>query len=229
MGYCSSWGQPCCASLVPWCGEEGWAWTWLAMATHTLFSLNPLLQPRILEVLAPSPAQGQDKAWLQDGEGDELKSWVVPLCHWRARGDIQSTLGMQEEDAVEAGFPRPQHRSQRNLAICCQIFPASLSCLFSRGAFVPWGRATGIPAECLPFIQSRVSWGDAPELGMCCFSRGSRPISMGLGAPHHPLRVCCSREALYSMESKWQSWSTRRDEGRWEHRCRPAWKEGIHH
>lgn len=40
--------------------------------------------------------QALDKAWLQDGEGDELKSWVVPLCHWQTQGDLQSTLGMQE-------------------------------------------------------------------------------------------------------------------------------------
>lgn len=66
------------------------------MAAHTLLSQNPLLQPRVLEVFAPSPAQGQGKAQLQDGKKDEFKSWMVSLCHWRAQGNLQSTLGMQE-------------------------------------------------------------------------------------------------------------------------------------
>lgn len=62
MGYCSARGQPCCATLVSWHGGEGWGWSWVVMAAHTLLSQNPLLQPQVLEVLAPSPAQGQGKA-----------------------------------------------------------------------------------------------------------------------------------------------------------------------
>lgn len=81
VGYCSAWGRPCSATLVLWHREEGWVWSWVAMAAHALLSPNPPLRPRVLEVLAPSPAQGRGKAWLQDGEGDEFKSWIVPLCH----------------------------------------------------------------------------------------------------------------------------------------------------
>lgn len=60
------------------------------MAAHTLLSQNPLLQPEVLGVVAASPAQGQGKALLQDGEGDEFKSWIVSLCHWRAQGNLRA-------------------------------------------------------------------------------------------------------------------------------------------
>ena len=88
---------------------------------------------------AASPAPGS--AWsVQSLAAGGRGGWIqivggpcVPLMAMgRSPGDTEFGKGRKPwEDAVEAGLTHPRHRSERNLAICCQMFVARLSCLFS--------------------------------------------------------------------------------------------------
>lgn len=70
---------------------------------------------------------------------DSNRWWSLCATDGRRRSSVDTEFGKgrkPQEDAMEVGLTQPRHRSKRNLAICCQIFAASLLCLFSWVAFV---------------------------------------------------------------------------------------------